>query len=506
MALSYPLTGWAASNPTPATLVEVAFAQGQASTGTAQYAILILGNKLAAGTGVVDTAVYGPDTATPMVSLTDAANLAGIGSEAYRMIKRALANNTTSPLYVAFPAQSAGAAATGTITFTTTPTGTANARLHVLDDFVDLSFSSVDTVTTIAAGLVLLVNARTEWPVTAANTAGVITLTAKQLGLRGNNISYGAQIQGSATTTVAPAPMVKMTSGTTADSWTNVLATINPKRYYYIISADDGGQSSGNLTALVSQVTTQALPTTGIRQVVIAGANDTSVSNVTTVAIAQNSPRCQVYYGREFDMPPGEIAASMGGAEATYEAGRTGTVCNFDSFGQSVGTSLWKFAAPKSGAGLSATQIISCLNNGVSPIGVSNGKAYLVSRITTKSQTSGVADYRIRDAHKVRICDWFADDVQAAASLEFAGRTIANDPIPPQKPPPGAVYPQIFKTLLKRIVNIYDDRGLLQNADQIKAQLDAVREVSPSTRLSSYVPLQTIDLAHQIGIYVAQTN
>ena len=60
----------------------MAFAQGPASAGTGSYAILIIGNKLAAGSATADTVIYGPDTATPLATAQDAINLFGAGSEA----------------------------------------------------------------------------------------------------------------------------------------------------------------------------------------------------------------------------------------------------------------------------------------------------------------------------------------------------------------------------------------------------------------------------------------
>ena len=88
---------------------------------------------------------------------------------------------------------------------------------------------------------------------------------------------------------------------------------------------------------------------------------------------------------------------------------------------------------------------------------------------------------------------------------QFAGKTIANDPATPaQKPPPGAVYPQLFKRTIVNLLSKYNANGLLQNYDAIVAGTFALRETSPATRLSASVPIQPADVLHQGGVYIAQ--
>src|SRR6185436_17353716 len=108
---------------------------------------------------------------------------------------------------------------------------------------------------TIATAAITAINAKTDWPAVASSGgSGVITLTAQQKGLRGNWLRYGASVLGSGVkTTSSQGPMAFMTGGTTTDTWTTALSTIAALRYYYIASADDGGQSATGLTALLTQ-------------------------------------------------------------------------------------------------------------------------------------------------------------------------------------------------------------------------------------------------------------
>lgn len=508
MATTVPITGLSANNPQPGVYVEVAFAQGASAGGTSTYAILILANKLAAGSATPDTVIYGPDTTPSLSTAADSSALFASGSEADIMWRRVQSvNANTTPIYVVCVAESAGLQASLAITFTGTATANGTGRVFLGDTSVDFGITNGDLVATIAASAATAVNAKPGLAMTASSALGVLTITSRQKGLRGNWLRAGAIIVGAGIgTTVSGAATQYLAGGTVADSFTNALATINPKRFYYIISADDGGQASANLPALCSQVTTQALPTNGIRQIVVAGATDTTVANVTTTAIALNTPRCELYHYPGGDLAPCELAALIGGASAAYEVAHASGTLNFDYFGQSgASAALWKLLPQRTGASFTNIQIQAALNNGVSPIGVASGKPYLVSRITTKSQTAGVADYRIRDAHKVRVCDWFADDSSASATQRLLGKTIANDPPSAAvKPPPGAATPSLLKSLVVQFIDQYDANGLLQNAADIRAAVFPLRETSPTTRLSVSVPLQPIDVLHQVGMFIAQ--
>lgn len=516
--LSIALTGWSANNPTPGNFVEVSFAQGQASGASLTYGILLMGNMTSAGSATADTVLYGPDTPIPLVTLTDAANLFGLGSELYRMFKRAIEINQDTPIYAVVVTASNTTAATGLITYTTNAAAAGTGRVHCGDDFVDFSINSGDDVTAIAAAAVVAINTKTDWPVTATSALGVVTLLARIKGVRGNLLRIGAQVFGTGlATTVAPGPMAFMgtasggVAGAGVDTWTTALATVAARRFYYVVPADDGSQSATGLTALVAQIGTQALPMNGIRQTVGVGANNPTASSVVTLAIGANGNNARVDYFHQLagDVPPSELAAHCIAGIALYQATLDGAHVNLNSFGDTEKTrALWRLKPPKSGVAFTPTQITTALNNGISPIQSANGRSFLVAHITSKSLTSAVNDYRIRPAHKRSICDRFADDVQAKAALQCSGRTIANNPVSGAvKPPPNAITPDIFKkTVIFPVIDAYATRGLVDpdRVDTIKAGTTCVRSTVPTTRLIAYVPLEPIDILDATGVLLAQ--
>lgn len=504
MTASISLVGLSSSDPVPGMYAEINFAQGQASNGSGTYAIMLIGGKTSTGSATAGTVIYGPDAPISLSSEADAIALFGAGSELHRMYRRVLAVNVTTPIYAIVVAEgSTPTAATGTITFTTQATGAGSVRIWCGDEFVDSGFSSGDNVTTIATAAKAAVNSRTWWPVTADNSAGVLTLTAKQGGLRGNFIRYFAQIKPSTSgTTVTPVASTLATGGLVTDSSTTALGTLLPKRYYYLVSA---AEDATQLGALLSQVNTQALAITGIRQRIFAGSVDT-ISNALTIATGLNGARADIQWLAQGDLPPCELAANLAAVVALEEAPLVPR-CNFSGYGNDEPTSKnWKVKAPLSGAAPTRAQILSALNGGLSPIGVNpTGSTYLVALITTRSLSGATADYRIRAHHKVTIPDRFTDDLLAKETAALSGKNLANDPVKNEpQPGPKVVTPRVIAALVRRLIDDYAENGLLQNAADIKASLICQRETSPTDRCSTQIELQPVDILNQVANKIDQ--
>jgi phage tail sheath gpL-like len=503
---SISLVGLSPSDPVPGEYAEVNFAQGEASSGAGVYAALLVGGKLSTGSATADTVIYGPDTPVPLTGEADAIALFGAGSELHRKVRRFLAINTTTPLYaIAVSEGGSAAAATGTITIATTATGAATLRIYVGDEFVDVGIASGDTPTTIATNAVKAINGKTWWAVTATNSSGVITLTTRQKGLRANFVRYWAQIRPSAIgTTVSPTASTTTSGGTVSDDSTTALGTILPKRFYYIVSA---AEDATQLGALLSQVNTQALAVTGIRQRVVAGSVDT-LANAITISTGLNGARAELVWLAQSDVPPCEMAAHNA-AIYTLEEAPAVPRCNFSSYGDDAKTSSnWKIRAPMSGASPTRSQIFAALNAGLTPIGVrTSGSTYLVKRITARFLAGNVVDYRIRDAHKVTVCDRYVDDLIAKAALTMRGKLLADDPKKNEPVPgPNVITPRVVKAMINRLTRDYGEDALLQLVDAIVAGTVVIRETTPTTRVSAQIPLTPIDILDQLAFQVNQVG
>jgi phage tail sheath gpL-like len=497
------ITGLAANDPVPGEYNDILFAQGPASGGTATYAAILVGGMLSTGNASAAT-VYGPATPVTLASEADAIGLFGAGSELHRMFVRFTTVNQVTPLFAIAVAEGGSAAAsTGTITLTTASTGAATLRIFVADQFVDTGIATGDTPTTIAAAAAVNINGKTAWPVTASASAGVITLTSKQKGLRANFIRYFAQIKPAAVgTTVTPTASTLQAGGTVSDSNATALAAIVGTRYYYVVSAAEDATQTG---AALAQINTQSLPTNGLTGRLVVGSQDI-VSNALSIAQGLNGARAELVWLYQSDVPPCELAA-MAAAAYTLEEANVIPLCNFDGYGNSSeSASNWRLKAPLSGQAPTRSQFVSALNGGVTPIGVlATGATYIVSRITTRSLNGSTVDYRIRDSHKVTICDRYADDLKAKETAQLSGKNVVNDPGPNDADPgPNCVSPRNYRALINRLTRDYDENGLLQNVATIVANTQVSRNSSPTTRMSALIPLQPVDVLHQIAASIQQ--
>ncbi|MRG98211.1 hypothetical protein [Polyangium spumosum] len=500
------LTGLAADDPVPGEYAQINFAVGELGIGNGQYYALLIGNLLSSGAGSTNT-LYGPDTAVSMTSEQDAITLFGAGSELHRQVRRFLQINQTTPLYAIAVAEGDSAtAATGTITITGPATSAGTLRIFIADEFCDVGFVTGDSATTVAAAAVTQINAKDHWPVTASNASGVITITTKQKGLRANFVRYFAKIipfSGSGVG-VTPTTSTLVTGGTVSDDISAVLTTIVARRFYYIAPA---AQDQTQLVALFGQINTQALPLNNIRQRMVAASVDT-LANTITIVDALNGARAEMVWLQNSDMPPCEMAAHNAAVYALEESPFPPKL-NFNFYGDGQ-NDQWRIKAPLSGTAPTRSQIKAALNAGVTPIGVrTSGRTYLVKRITTRYKNGSVVDYRIRDAHKVTVCDRYADDLQAKQAAQLRGSLLADDPKKNEPIVSGGstnkvVTPRVVKALVDRLTDDYAEDAMLQNAADIKKGTQVQRSGVNSNRVNVSIPLQPIDVLDQIANEINQ--
>jgi phage tail sheath gpL-like len=526
---SIVLVGLGSSFPNPGTYLELDFAQGPVSGTGAARGCLLMGNKTTAGTATADTVVYSASSQTPCATENDVITLFGSGSQVHRMFLRFLAAagpNNTTPLYFLAVTESAGAQATLVETITTNAIANATHRTWCEDQFVDSPITNGDTVSTIAANIATAVNSQGRWPVTAANLSAVVTYTARNKGPEGNWIRMQALVfpATASNSTTSLTANTFLSGGTTADNNTNALATILPNRYYYIVSADS---DATNLGRIATQIGTQAAATVGIRQRQVAASMDT-LANVITLATGLNVARGELQLGAALDMAPPELAATAAAIFMTLEQGAAVGVArkNFSLFPASAADQPYFPVLPGRAGSTGAwtqAQITSALNNGVTPWNVlPNGQAQLVKRVTTRSLNGSVQDYRIRDAHKVTVCDYFCDDVVAMTQLQFGGCDLLPDPVQGQPPPASGnpnnkvVTPGLWGAEIKNVIEQYGNANqwtyipgyvstTLTPAQVIESLMVGPQiEVSPPTRMSVQIPLAPCSIADQFAILAQQ--
>lgn len=506
---------------TPGDYLQINFGVGPGGADVGVYGILIIGNKTTAGNGTVDTVVYGPNTTPVLQTEQNVIDLSGTGSEAHRLWLKvrssldlaALVGVSAPPVYMIFPTESVGNQATlDSLIANSSTSSTSFIRYYCGVEFTDVTLTSGQVVNSIGAALVAAINNQTRWPITAGfNTGtGVLTVTAKQHGTRGNEIRVSAVVIGANATTIANNVSTPLAGGTTEDSWTTALATIASARYYYIVSPSTNTAGT-NFDDLVTQVVSQAAPLTGIRQVVVAGHVGTQSAASTVAANASiNTERCDIVWLQTSELTAGELAAKFVGVRSVFET--FDWTWNFRSFGSGTLAGIptqryWDVPAPQTRANWPTPgpsgNIEAALNNGVTPVNVTpDGRTYIVRSITTRHKNGSNFDYRVRDTHIVSALDRFCDELLADYAVSFGASKIIDDLNAGEEVPgPRVVQPKQIKALVFRHIDKHANVDL-KHATTIKAGVIVERDPNNLQRVGVRIPAQVIDLLLQSAIEV----
>jgi len=157
--------------------------------------------------------------------------LCGAGSQAYLAIKTFRELNKESPLSAIIVADNAsGVAATGSIALTVSSPKNGKAVFTIGSGFrnkYEIDVLSTTTATILGDSLVALVNADENAPVSASNTTGTITFTAKNKGTEANQYTIYAE----SLPIGVSAAITAFSSGATDPVITNVLNKIKTARY-----------------------------------------------------------------------------------------------------------------------------------------------------------------------------------------------------------------------------------------------------------------------------------
>lgn len=206
------------------------FDNSQANNGLASKRALLVGQPTTAEAGLAFVA-----------SAEDASALYGQGSMLSRMIRAFRANDTFGELWV-YPVADAGAGTLGTktVTVTGTATGAGTLALYIGGRVVPAVVAVGDTPTVIAGKVVAAVTANVRLPYTAANAAGVVTLTARNKGTLSNSIDVRANLLGKRGGEVLPAGVTVAVatgvSGATDPDLTGLAAALGDEEFDVIVA------------------------------------------------------------------------------------------------------------------------------------------------------------------------------------------------------------------------------------------------------------------------------
>lgn len=422
--------------------------------------MLVIGQKTAAGT-------IAQKIAANVFSDKEAETYFGAGSMAHLMVRAAIKANPYLDLTViALDDAGAGIAATGTVTITGPATSSGALSLFIGNQKVDVAIANADTATAIAAAVVAQIGKQPDLPVTASNAAGVITLTARNKGLCGNQIGLGYSRTNASGVGVA---IVAMATGATNPSIQDALTVAFAEKYDVVVTPYN---NQTDLTTLKSHLDTVSGPMEQRPGVGVYGMNG-SVSEATTLAGQINSGRNLCAYLRYTNTQrksmPYELASAKGAVMAFEEdPARPLNTLELDGI-----------AVPDIAERLSRTEQESLLYNGVTPLEVGPGEAILIVRAisTYTKDAQGVDDVSLLDITTIRTLDYVRKACRERIALRFPREKLSSKT-------PEKIRTELIDVLLKleglEIVEAVKDNlaGLLverdaQDANRVNAKIPA---------------------------------
>jgi len=206
-----------------------------ANTRQVTQRALLIGQKMTAGTAT-------PDVPVQCQSVSEAKSLCGQGSILAQMAQTYRANDPFGELWLLPVADAGGAvAATGSVNSTNAATAPGTLYLYIAGMLVTLALTGSQTANQIATALAAAINAVNDLPVTAVVdgvTLSKVNLTAKNLGVCGNDIDIRFNYLGAAGGQTFPtgyaATIVAMASGATNPTLTTALANLTDQPFDFI--------------------------------------------------------------------------------------------------------------------------------------------------------------------------------------------------------------------------------------------------------------------------------
>ena len=480
------------SNKVPGIYLQVTLGVGRRSAAGAAKKVLLVGNMLAAGSAAVEVV-------KDLFSVDDARTFFGGGSELFMMAQAAFAAYPGVTLHAIAVTESAGANATDDVVVSGTATGAGTIEIWIGGRRAVATVAIGDTATVVGASIEAAVNAETDWPVTASNAAGTVTIEAKQNGTKGNDITLRTLKTDAAGITHA-AMGLDLASGATADDPQNAIDAVAAVRYDYVVCSN---VVSAEIAKYEIATDAKADPLVGIRQRFFYGSRDT-IANTVTLSDAINAKRGQCIWHYNGDDTPAEMAAGAAAIHARY--------LDSDRARPLDGVVIPGLRPQDASADKPLnTELQSALNNGITPLDHDGSSVSIVRSITNYStDAQGNPDSSVLDVSKVEVPDFMADTLEADFLSTFAGFKLDEDPTDPTGYEVGVATPKGIKDWIYGHLRDHAAGGpnvlLLQRVEEFADQLIVELDAAVDGRANASIPIDVVEGFHQGAFDIRQVG
>lgn len=447
--------------------VEISNENANQGANLKAYRALVIGQRLTAGTVQKNIPVR-------VSSKGQADTFFGRGSMLSGMVKAFVANNSFTEMWaVALDDDPAGVAATATMTFTGPATGAGTLFVYIGGQRFTVGVNSADSITVIATALVAAIAANADLPVTAANTAGVVTLTAKHKGVVGNKIDAQFNYNtGDAFPAGVNCVVTPFVGGTANPDISAALAALGDVQYDAVAFPYTDANSLTDMEAELQDRWGAMRMIEGLAYT----ADNGSMSALGTLGDSRNSPFATIMNAFGVPNPVWEVAAAYAAAAIFNIA--------IDPARQLRTIPLVGILPPKLANQFTNEERNLLLFDGITTFTVdASGVVRIERAITTyKTNAVGADDPSYLDIMTPYTVAYLRYDLRTTFMLKYPRHKLADD---------GTRYgagqsiitPKIAKAECIAKFRQWEDLGLVEGADQFKADLIVERNAQDPNRL-----------------------
>lgn len=414
---------------------------------------------------------------TDVYSAAEVAERYGAGSQAHLMADAAIKAYANAALSIITLADhSAGVAASGKITITGNATTQGVLRVGIGNaDVLMVPVAAGDSADTVGKAVKAAIAAQPGLPVSAAEAAGVVTITAKNKGAEGNAIRLLAACTAAGISTTVTAMANGLVNPDIAAALNAVVA-----EGHHIIAC--GINDETNLLKLRAHLDTVASPMEKRWAIGVYGQTGT-LAQATTLAGRLNHGHIVSAWYRGTPSLPCELAAAFAAVMASEEdpARPLNTLAL-----NSIGVCESKDKTMR-------TEQENALYNGVTPIETSPAgtQAQIVRAITTYTKTAnGTADESLLDVTTVRTLIYVSHACVDRIALRFP-RDKLSDRTPPR------VRSELIDVLMR-----CEELEILERVEENLPKLIVERDLQNTGMLNCRIPSDVVNGLHVVGMVV----
>ncbi len=420
-----------------------------------------------------------------ITSRAQATALFGSGSSIEQMVHAFIdANGTTelSAIGLGAPSGSPGTA-TGTFAISGTATAAGTLTAYIAGKRVAVGVAVGATASIVGGLLATAIGAVTGMPVTAANSTGTVTVTARHPGAIGNGIDLRMNYQdGDATPAGLAVTVTAMASGTLVPDVAAALASVAAEAFTDIALAWSDSTTLGTLTTELARRYNAMAGLDAHAYAGIAGAHGALL----TAGAALNSPHLSPIGANASPTPAWIWAASLCGRAAFHLAN--------DPARQLRGITLPGVLPPAPAARFTPTEQDQLLRDGISTWDALADGTVSLSRVITSYQTTstGVADVAWLDIMTPKTLSRIRFDWRTFVGLNYPRHKLADDGSPAAEFSDAVVTPRIMHSVWATRCKVYERLGWIEDVARTAAESSFVRDEADRNRLNAVQRVRVI--------------